>query len=253
MAGKSKLVAIVICVMILALVQTLPVFFLKPMGSRELAGKNVVVYYQPDDEKGARELYIRLDKNAGEIRNKLGFTSHKPTEVYVYAKQPQLWIRKWGILSRIIAPNWYIGDNRGEKVLIVSPSARVKGNDHDNILGASEHELVHTINYQINPELSYWLDNGIATYLSGQIPWEGFARTTAIPRFSDLKSENQIKFGKIGGYQFSYTYIEYIDKTYGWKTVLQLAQGNKTYQQIFHKSAYTIYQEWVRYVKSKYC
>ncbi|MGE5389917.1 MAG: hypothetical protein ACM3PE_02525, partial [Deltaproteobacteria bacterium] len=71
MAVRSKLMTIVICLMILALVQTLPIFFLKPMGARELAGRNVVVYYQPGDEKGAREIYNTLDKNAGTIRSRL--------------------------------------------------------------------------------------------------------------------------------------------------------------------------------------
>ncbi|MGE5390438.1 MAG: hypothetical protein ACM3PE_05170, partial [Deltaproteobacteria bacterium] len=177
----------------------------------------------------------------------------RPTEIYVYARQSSLWIRKWGVLPLVIAPEWFIGDNRGDRVLIVSPYAQVKGNDHDSIISSAQHELVHTINYQIDPKLSYWLDNGVATYLANQVPAEDFARNQPIPEFSDLESESQLRFGKIGGYQFSYTYIEYIDKTYGWDSVLALVRGNQTYQEIFNKSAHHIYTEWVRYVKLRYC
>jgi hypothetical protein len=62
--------------------------------------------------------------------------------------------------------------------------------------------LIHTINYKINPKLSYWLDNGVAGYLSKQTPPENLVQGSKIPTFKDTKTENQLKFGKIVGYQY---------------------------------------------------
>ncbi len=251
MSNKLKIISIVSCLAILTIIQTIPVFLLKPIGARELKGTSVILYYQPQDEKGAKEIYSILDLSALDIRKKLNFSDSKPTEVYVYAKQSSLFIRKYGFITLLIAPEWYIGDNRGDKVLMVSPYANVRGNDHDSIISAAIHELVHTINHQINPKLSYWIDNGVATYLAHQTPYEKFTFDQPIPEFNDLKSEDEVRFGEIGGYQYSYSYIEFIDEKYGWNSVLDLINGKKSYNEIFSKSDEDIYNEWVEFLKVK--
>jgi len=252
MINKTKVITIVSCLAILVIIQTIPVLLLKPVGAKELKGTNVIIYYQPGDEKGAKEVYSMLDRSAADIRKKLNFPAGKPTKAYVYAKQSSLFIRKYGLVTLLIDAKWHIGDNRGDKVLILSPYAKVIGNDHDSILSAAVHELVHTINYQINPDLSYWIDNGAATYLAHQTPPEKLTRYQAIPKFSDLKNENEIRFSKLGGYQYSYTYIEFIDKKYGWSSVLDLIRGKKSYNEIFAKSDADIYHEWVEFLKANY-
>jgi hypothetical protein len=117
MRFKNLLISIS-CIVILAIFQTLPVFFLKPFGAKEFDGKNVIVYYQAGDEKGAKEVYDVLDNSAGEIQGKLGFVSKRPTKIYVYANQKSLWIRKYGLITILGAPKWYIGDNKADETLI---------------------------------------------------------------------------------------------------------------------------------------
>lgn len=253
MNTKYKFISIISsCLAILAIIQTIPIFLLKPIGARELNGPRIILYYEPGDKKGANEVYGILDRNAMDIRKKLNLSDSRPTKVYVYAKQSSLFIRKYGLITLLIAPEWYIGDNKGDKLLMVSPYANVTGNDHDSIISATIHELVHTINYQINPRLSYWINNGVATYLANQKPYDKFTRDQPIPVFNDLKSDNEIRFGKIGGYQYSYSYIDFINKKYGWNSVLDLVYGKKSYNDIFSKSDGDIYMEWVEFLKTNY-
>lgn len=253
MNKKIKIILISITlIFILAAIQTLPVFVLKPMGVKELYGKSVIVYYQSGDEKGAKEVFNILEKTSDEIRRKLKFKNEKPTEVYVYMNQYSLWIRKYGLITVLAAPKWFVGDNKGDKVLMISPYTNVKGNDHDNILSVATHELVHTIIYQVYPKLSYWNNNGAATFLAKQSPKRGFVNFQNIPTIDDMKNEDEKKFGNIGGYQYSYTYIEFLDKKYGWDKVLELIKGVKTYNEIFSKSEQEIYDEWVEFLKVNY-
>lgn len=252
---KKKIVRGIFVVLIfIVIAQSLPVMMLKPYGAKHMNGANINLYYQPGDEKGAQEVFDYLEKTAGEIREKLEFDSLEITQVYLYKEQTSLWMRKYGLITILAAPDWYVGDNKGDQVLLVSPYAKVKGNDndHDSILEAATHELVHTINYQINPQLSYWLDNGVATFLSHQNPPKGFVSDIPIPSLEDMRSENEKRFGEIGGYQYSYTYIDFINSQYGWECVLDLINGKKNYEEIFDKSEQDIYTEWMTYISKKF-
>ena len=47
-----------------------------------------------------------------------------------------------------------------------------------------------------------------------------------IPSYNDIKTRNTIKFANIGGYMLSHTYIEYLNREYGWDKVLKLIKQN---------------------------
>ncbi|KAF1086201.1 hypothetical protein SPSYN_00942 [Sporotomaculum syntrophicum] len=228
-----------------AVIQYLPALILKSPGMQEIAGQYVIVYYQKGDEKGAHEVFDLLESTAKEIRKKLNYTEAAKTKMYIYKKQSTFQMKKAGLVTLLFAPEWYVGDNKGDIALMVSPYAKVSGHNHDSILSAAPHEMTHTINYLINPELSYWIDNGVAGYLSDQKPQENFIEKNNVPSFEDICLENEIKFGKIGGYEYSYLYIEYLDKTYGWDKVASIVKGI-SYQEVFNKSEKEIYDEWVR-------
>lgn len=180
----------------------------------------------------------------------MDYQSDIPTEVYIYKTQKQLAIREAGFITLAIAPSWHIGDSHNGNIMMVSPYTPVKGHTHDSILTATLHELVHAIVYRINPDLSYFWDNGLATYLAQQKPEQIELNSHPVPTISDMHTENGLKFGEMGGYAFSYKYIEYLDKTCGWEKVLAYASGKGNYEEIFNKSEETIYQEWGEFLKS---
>ena len=252
MKSKSKTkkaFMVVICIIALVILQTLPIFFPRPLGSKTIVNKNIRLHYQLGDEKGASEVFSLLENQSDEIRTKMNFESDILTDVYLYKSQNQLAIREAGLITLTFAPSWHIGDSHKGNILMVSPYTIVKGHTHDSILNATLHELVHSIVYHVNPKLSYFWDNGLATYLSEQKPEEKELISMALPTLKDMHTENGLKFGEMGGYAFSYSYIEYLDKTYGWEKVVAYASGKGDYEDVFQKSEEDIYKDWGQYIE----
>jgi hypothetical protein len=243
-----KAILITVVVLIIIGLQSLPVLFPRPVGSKTLENEDFIVYYQPSQEKGASEVFESINSKAGEIYRQMNFENKGPTKVYIYSKQWQLAIREAGIVTLAFAPPWHIGDSHNGNIMVVSPYTPVKVHTHDSILSAVLHEMVHSIVYRVNDDLSYFWDNGLATYIAGQNPEPGMVRAMEIPTISDMHTENGLKFGNMGGYAFSYNYIEYMDKTYGWQSVLDYASGKGSYEEIFKKTEEEIYNDWVQYI-----
>ncbi len=242
-------VALVIVGVIVALlvVQSLPIFLMMPFGAQAYDNPDFVVYYEKGDEAGAREVFDLVQSSMGELKQRMAYQTDSKLQIYVYKAQSSVWIRKYGLATMLIAPTWYIGDTVGGVVRIVSPDTPVRGNTHDTILGAVLHEIVHSINYHKNPRLSYFWDNGLATYLSGQKP--SSVSYWSMPSLEDTHTENEIKFGNMGGYEYSYSYVEYLDAKYGWDKVIEYAAGGKTYEQVFGASEQQVYDGWAEYLK----
>lgn len=242
---------ITVSLLLLIIIQTLPVFFLKNPRMDKIEGNYVTVYYDSHDLNGAKQIFEELEDTVQSLREKLAHKYNKKTDVYVYSRQRDLHIRKLGLISLFFDVGWYIGDNRGDIALIVSPYSYNEYHNEESILSAAAHELVHTINYLKNRNLSYFLDNGIASYLAGQKAPEKLLQYSRIPEIEFLDIRNQLKFGNSGGYEFSYTYVEFLTVTYGWESVVNLID-NEDYENTFGKSRMKIYGEWVLYLKENY-
>jgi hypothetical protein len=247
MKKKPKTVWIIVLSIVLLLVlQTLPVFFPRPLGSKVLEDERIRLYYVPGDEKGANEVFDLLNEKSDEIYKKMNFKNTEQIEVNLYPTQWQLAIREAGFATLIIAPPWYIGDSHNGNIMMVSPYTPVSAHNHDSILMATLHELVHSIVFHINPELSYFWDNGLATYLAGQTPEEGSLRSMPVPSITDMHTDNGLVFGNMGGYAFSYDYIEFLEQTYGLDKVVDYASGNGDYVAVFGFTEEEIYQQWAQ-------
>jgi len=252
MKNKFKLrkaFVIIGILLVLIVVQTLPVFFMKPWGSKTLSNEFINLNYQSGDEKGAKEVYELLKEKSEAIYNKMEYVRKDPIKVYIYKTQFQLAIREAGLITIAFAPPWHIGDSHNGNIMMLSPNTPNEVHTHDAILTATLHELVHSIIYRINSDLSYFWDNGLATYLSDQYPDSKDYDKNKIPSIDDMHTENGLKFGQMGGYAYSYFYIQYIDETYGWDKVVAYAKGEGDYEGIFDKSEEEIYGEWVDYLE----
>ncbi|HKM34076.1 MAG TPA: hypothetical protein VJY54_04965 [Lachnospiraceae bacterium] len=244
-----KTIIIISIILFLVVVQTLPVFFMKPWGSKTLSNDFIILNYQPGDEKGANEVFELLNEKSESIYKKMNYVSKDPIKVYLYKTQFQLAIREAGLITVVFAPPWYIGDSHNGNIMMLSPNTPAEEHTHDSILTATLHELVHSINYQINSNLSYFWDNGLATYLAEQYPAPEHYDKNKIPSIEDMHTENGLKFGEMGGYAYSYFYIQYLDETYGWDKIVAFTKGDGDYEKVFDKSEEEIYNEWVEYLK----
>jgi hypothetical protein len=71
----------------------------------------------------------------------------------------------------------------------------------------------------------------------------------AIPTVDQMQTDNGLTFANLGGYAFSYNYIEYLNNTYGWSKVMAYANGQGDYVEIFGKSETEIHAEWCRHIQ----
>lgn len=67
--------------------------------------------------------------------------------------------------------------------------------------------------------------------------------------YEDTLTRNPIRFSDCGGYTFAYTYIQYLEETYGWDKVLQIIE-TEDYEIVFDKTQKEIYVEWVKYIRN---
>ena len=248
MNRKKRILIIALIVLGILGLQTLPALFPRPLGSSVIENDRFKVHFQAGDENGAKEIFRAINEKAEEIYGLMGYEAKEPTKVYVYGSQWQLAIREAGFVTLLFAPPWHIGDSHNGNIMIVSPNVPVKVHTNESILAAALHEMVHSIVNEVNGDLSYFWDNGLATYIAGQEPEAGMVSAMDVPSIADMHTENGLKFGNMGGYAFSYSYIEYLDKTYGWRKVIDYAGGKGTYEEIFDKTEEEIYEEWCSYI-----
>ena len=104
----------------------------------------------------------------------------------------------------------------------------------------------------MNEDVDLWLTEGMALYLSNGEPfYKENLEYFSIPTYGNTNSNNPLIFSNSGGYTFAHTYIEYLDKTYGWDRVLKLIE-TEDYENGFGKTKKEIYEEWISYIESYY-
>ncbi len=114
------------------------------------------------------------------------------------------------------------------------------------------HEVVHAYISVMNEDISLWLTEGMALYLTNGEPFQKvWLEYTEIPSFKATQSNNPLTFSSVSGYTFAHTYIEYLDKTYGWDKVLKLIE-TEDFIDCFGKTEKEIYREWTVYLQI-YC
>jgi len=245
-----KLSFVLIILGVLIFINFLPTFSLKTNGMKEIKGDYITVFYEKE-ENAAYDVFSLTNFESERISSILCFESPQDISLYIYDNKKTFQTKKYGFIVAFLGLHWYIGDNRGTNVLLTTPANPGKVHDYDNNKYASVHEIVHAHNYLINKNMPKWVDDGICLYLSNGNPPNYLYSRQRIPTINEIRSNNPIKFEKIGGYDFAYTYIEYLDKTFGWNKVLLFLRQNK-YENVFEQSELEIYNNWIEYLKNNY-
>ena len=142
-------------------------------------------------------------------------------------------------------PDWFIGRNTRDYVLITSPASPGPEHTRESVIQAAVHEYVHVLTDRRNPRLGYWLKEGIALYLADQRPEIQAIRATRDITLAEFSSPNAIQFANVGGYTLAYTLIAYLDEAYGWESVIALTAPGATYESVLGKDARSVFEEWI--------
>lgn len=251
----KKPIVITLCVLLsiaaLCFINFIPTFSLKSPGMHELNGKWVNVYYE-NEESAAKDVFEYADSGTEAIAKKLGFDKKQDVNIFIYDNQSTMQRKKYGFIGPMLGLDWYIGDNMGTNVILTSPANPGNAHSYKEVKEAVLHEVTHAYVSVLNSRVHLWLTEGTALYLSNGAPfYKDYLNGMDIPTFDDTKTRNPIKFENVNGYMFSPTYIEYIDKTYGWDKVLDLIR-TEDYEACFGKTQKEIYDEWVNYIVNYY-
>ena len=242
------LLATVAVVAALALVNFLPTLDLATPGMHRLRGRNVDVYYEREED-AARDVLDYVDPVAADLSARLG-TSQR-VSIYVYDEQATMQTKRYGLVAPLLGLDWYIGDNVGsDAVVLTSPANPPASHDHDSVMGAAPHELVHCYVAALNPHASKWLSEGMALYLANGEEFDP-SYLEALPSYRDVTSNDPLRFERCGGYQLANTYVEYLDATYGWDRVVELVR-TEDYGGTLGTSRERAYEGWVEYLRRTY-
>ncbi|MDD4080052.1 MAG: hypothetical protein PHP02_01390 [Eubacteriales bacterium] len=253
--GRRGLRALLFALLGLALavfINFIPTFRLKTPSMRELPGKHAVVHYEREED-AARDVFALAEAQGGDLKEQLGIEGDKAVNIYLYDRQSTLQTKKYGFAAALLGLDWYIGDNVGDNALLVSPGGEYAVHGYEDVRQAALHEMVHAYNYHINPRMPYWIDNGVAGWLSGQTPnmyWERMR----LPSLKDTRVFgllSPVRFARFDGYAFSYMYIKYLADTYGWDAVRTLLHTGD-YPAAFGVGEEAIYENWANYMAQSY-
>jgi hypothetical protein len=253
---RRKALNIAICVgmilFALVVINFIPTFFLKNPRMTEPIGQYTTVYYE-SEEAAAKDILQLVDNESDRIAKKLGFAYPQDITFYIYDSQHGMQIKKYGFVVLFLGLDFYVGDNRSTNVILTSPANPGNGHDYESVKEASVHEMVHAYNSILNPGMSLWFNEGMATYLArGQNPREDLYSTSYyVPSIAQMNTTSPIEFAEIGGYDFAYTYVEYLDSVFGWDIVLTYAKSGN-YIGTFGKDENSIYNGWIEFLEEHY-
>lgn len=235
------------------LINFLPTLSLANSKMSVFVGDWVNVYYETEGE-AARDTFELADARAAELAELLGVSKTENIDIYIYDSQKAMQRKKYGFIAHFLGLEWYIGDNIGTDIILTSPANPGSMHDYNNVKNAVLHEMVHSYNHLLNEDMSYWVDNGLAGYLSEQEPKIEYINGVTIPTIKQTQIKgllSPIKFSDFGGYQYSYIYIEYLHNTYSWDSIKTFAKTGD-YIEAFGVGEQKIYDGWVEYIRKNW-
>lgn len=247
-----KIALITIGVLILLLLLSfLPIFNLNTGDMKTLEGEYVTVYYEQEEE-AAKDIFEVVNAKSASVAETLDFDEPQSIRFFIYDDQKTFQSKKYGLIATMLGLDWFVGASAGPNVLLTSPANPGPQHSYDEIVNdIAVHEMVHSYNYLINKDMPEWITEGLAVYVTNQTPGYPVYDSQPVPSLQQMKTANPLEFANIGGYQFAYTYIEFLDENYGWASVLSLAHTND-YIISFGVEEEVIYEEWVEFLKQNY-
>lgn len=217
-----------------------------------------VFYFEPAKKAGVAEMARLLEESYGEVTQALQYHPPAKTSVIVYSTQREFQRAARGRILDYVNLEWFIGDNRDDTVLIVSPDIPNRMHDARAIGQTAVHEFVHVLEDAINPALPLYIHEGIALYLAGQrMQYPLNQPLTKLPDadtvFNTRKSfYTSYVFGNNDGYHHAYLLVEYIIHEYGQDKLPQLVRDPLRLEQTLGQDALTVYAGWIEYLKRNY-
>ncbi|MBL7006700.1 MAG: hypothetical protein ISR78_06450 [Spirochaetia bacterium] len=243
----AKLMKIVLWItgslVLLGLINFSPLISLKTAKMKEYSYEGITVFAEEKDSGNAEVLAEKIKDNRDKIIDVLGYSKEQSVGVIIYPNRKVLHRKTIGFAG-VFLPDWYIGKNTKDFVLITSPSEPGPQHTRESIEKAAVHEYVHVMTDRKNKMMGYWLKEGFALYLAEQTPDMAAVWSFADITYNEYKTENPIEFANTGGYYLAYLYMQYLDKEFGWNKILGFLDPEKTFEEVIGIKEEEVFAQW---------
>lgn len=214
-------------------------------------------YCNDGDKRCLNDLANNLNDNYKRITNDLHATIPGRVNIYMY---PDL-ITFHKEINQPNAPNWVVGTAcQNNSIKMVSPLNSGGTHSYNEMVQVIVHEFTHIVISSINSNVNVipiWLNEGTAEFEAKQMT-EGYKKTLKnkllqnyYPTLSDLEKDTYT-FGNDGGYQYSYTIVDYIVKNYGYDKLRDLIKSPFDFLGVLGISEGEFQKSWTNYLIQNY-
>jgi len=143
-------------------------------------------------------------------------------------------------------------------VKLVSPLNPGKVHTRESLMKAVVHELVHVAVLNVRGRMGLfglpkWLNEGYAFYEAGQMTPQMrqsvVSQAGVRPSWGQLDAATTDEFGKLDGYAYSTTIIEFLVGRYGLENLVKLIKAPEELKTIYGVSQDELEREWLDYLR----
>jgi len=227
----------------LGLVNFSPMLSIHTPGMNMYEAEGITVYAVEADADEVPRIAGRIADSRDRVVSSLGDAEPEVIDVVIY---PNAWAlkRKTIGLAGVLLPDWYIGKNTDDSVLIVSPEKPGPSHTRESVEQAAVHEFVHVLTDRQHKQMGYWLKEGFALYLAQQKPNLSAVRAHRDITYEEFSTPNAMQFANVGGYSLAYKMMEYLETEYGWEKVLGFLTPGTTYEDVTGITKQDFFTQW---------
>lgn len=246
---KKIIAKVAIALLLTGVINSLPLASKKTPSMEKHEYPGLILYAEPKDssevERIARRLILCRERVATALKTK----DPQTVNVYIYPDHKTLHRKTLGILG-IFLPDWYIGKNGTDHILITSPGAPGPSHSRESVEQAVVHEFVHLLTDRRNKKMTYWLKEGFALYLAEQKPEASSVTAHRDITYGEFADTNAIRFANSGGYYLAYSLIEFLDEQYGWERTLGFLEPQSDTESVLGVGEKELFRQWKAWLEN---
>jgi hypothetical protein len=211
--------------------------------------KHFVLYCTDVDKTVATVIALQLENDFERITTQLNHQPPVKIKVEIYSNLQSF----HAAVGHQHGLEWFVGNASNRLLRMVTPLNPGPKHSFDTLMQTTTHELTHLIVDEITGlEIPDWLDEGIATYESGQRQAQFVAARMEydLPGIADLNFNAGTDTGTI--YAFSYTIVEFIVQEFGYDRLVALVASAGNLEETLGMSETEFEKVWQHFVVAEY-
>ncbi|MBU1094092.1 MAG: BlaI/MecI/CopY family transcriptional regulator [Firmicutes bacterium] len=208
------------------------------------------IFYGNDDQEFIHQLSSTIEIDLETLSHHLDFQFTQKQSIYLHSSQNRL----FSALGMTSAPSWVRVASMWN-ILHVAPKETFTNRISNRLL---HHILTESILYQMNPNLPYWLQQGISAYESQWLTFDeikdSLIKNSEMINHLNLNnlSENFQLFRESNRHELAYSLIDYMVKNHGYHALNDFVNHPNDMKRIFGTDLQTFLKNWRAYIISQY-